>query len=398
MKALLACLLILATTLSTALANPLANLFATVPASAASLPDRVTFSVAIERGDVAQARAWLDAGLLPNFEGSLIGNGLMIGAWEGNISMMALFLSRGADVNAVNVHGETALLHASWKGHLDAVRWLVAQGAQLNRQGKAWSALHYAAFAGHEAVVRYLLTQGAEVNALSPNGSTPLMMAAREGQAEIATALLKAGAQGGINNDNGENAVRWAMRNNNVVIAREIAGSKNFAAIAAQPAGSWGQAIRSQPVPDHVDRLLQQARQKAAAGQHDAALKLYRDALATIRKAEKPVSKAAAPRAATGLVIAAQRGNPAAQTAGLRYATPVGGTTAGTAMGATAEKNDTSKSATRVATKTTTSDIADPAEELLRRARALEAAGRRGEALAAYRQAAALMRGAQAAP
>lgn len=102
MKALLACLLILATAL----------------ASAAGLPDRVRFSVAIERGDVAQAREWLAAGLPPDFEGSLIGSGLMIGAWEGSIPMMALFLSYGANVNAVNTHGETALLHASWKGIL----------------------------------------------------------------------------------------------------------------------------------------------------------------------------------------------------------------------------------------------------------------------------------------
>lgn len=392
MKKLLACLCLLATTLPAALANPLTNLFAPAPALATSLPDRVTFSVAIERGDVAQARAWLDAGLSPDFAGSLIGSGLMIGAWEGNIPMMALFLSHGADVNAVNAHGETALLHASWKGHLDAVRWLVAQGAQANRQGKAWSALHYAAFAGHADIVRYLLTQGADMNALSPNGSTPLMMAAREGRAEIATALLKAGAQGGIVNDNGENAVRWAMRNNNVVIAREIAGSKNFSIIAAQSADSWGQAMRSQPVPDNVDRLLQQARKMTAAGQHEAALKLYRDALATIRKTEKPVRRTVAPRAATGLMISAQRGNPAVQSAGLRYAPPRAGSAnlaMDSAVGTATEKISNSSSEM---------NAADPAEELLRRARALEATGQRGEALAAYRQAAALMRGTQVAP
>lgn len=388
MKKIAACLCILVITLPAALANPLANLFATAPASATSLPDRVTFSTAIERGDVAQARAWLDAGLPPDFQGSLIGSGLMIGAWEGNISMMALFLSRGANVNAVNVHGETALLHASWKGHLDAVRWLIAQGAQPVRQGKAWSALHYAAFAGHAAIVRYLLTQGAEVNALSPNGSTPLMMAAREGQAEVATTLLKAGAQGGIANDNGENAVHWAMRNNNVVIAREIAGSKNFAAIAAQPEGSWGQAIRSQPVSDRVDRLLQQARKMAVAGQQDAALKLYRDALVTLHKAEKPV-KAAESRTATGLMISAQRGNPAAQSAGLRYATPKSALATESLVGTATEKTSNSPKE---------KNAADSAEELLRRARTLETAGQRSEALAVYRQAAALIRGGQVAP
>ncbi|WP_202634695.1 ankyrin repeat domain-containing protein [Rugosibacter aromaticivorans] len=375
MKALLACLLILATAL----------------ASAAGLPDRVRFSVAIERGDVAQAREWLAAGLPPDFEGSLIGSGLMIGAWEGSIPMMALFLSYGANVNAVNTHGETALLHASWKGHLDAVRWLIAQGAQPNRQGKEWSALHYAAFAGHEAIVRYLLDLGANVNALSPNGSTPLMMAAREGKAGIVTSLLAAGAQGTIVNDNGENAVRWAMRNNNVYIAREIAGSKNFVAIA--PAATWGQAMRSQPVPDRVDMLLAQARKMAAAGQNDAASKLYRAALVAIRKAEKvekTIGKKAAPQVATGLVISAQRGNPAAQSAGLRYATP--------AIGTAAEKVMRNGILWDGASKAVTNDTADPPEEFLRRARELEAAGRRREALQAYRQAATLLRGTQTAP
>lgn len=337
---------------------------------AVGLPDRVTFSVAIERGDMAQARAWLDAGLPPDFEGDMIGSGLMIGAWEGSIPMMALFLERGADVNQVNAHGETALLHAAWKGQLAAVRWLLARGAQPNRPGKQWSALHYAAFAGHADIVSYLLAQGADANALSPNGSTPLMMAAREGRAAIASQLLDAGARSAIVNDHGENAVLWAMRNNNPDIAKAIAGSKGFSALAERPADSWGRSVRSQPIPDRADQLLAQARKMEAAGQRDAALKLYRAALTVIRKAENGAGKTATPRAVAGLVISAQRGNPAAQTAGLRYATPAAG-------------------------NPVTGDANDPAEALLRRARELEASGRRGEALQAYRQAAALLRNAQ---
>jgi hypothetical protein len=340
---------------------------------AAGLPDRVTFSVTIERGDVAQARVWLEEGLPADFAGDVIGSGLMIGAWEGNIPMMDLFLGHGADVNQANAHGETALLLAAWKGRMDAVRWLLARGAQVNRPGKQWSALHYAAFAGHADIVSYLLTQGADANALSPNGSTPLMMAAREGRAAIARQLLAAGARGAIVNDNGENAVLWAMRNNNPDIARSIAGSKDFAAIAERPAASWGRAVRSRQVPDQADQLLAQARKMEAAGQRDAALKLYRTALAEIRKAEKAAGKTATPRAVTGLVISAQRGDPAAQSAGLRYATPGAG-------------------------MPVIDDASDPAEAFLRRARELEASGRRGEALQAYRQAAALLRNAQKTP
>lgn len=364
-----------------------ALLFATASSSAAGLPDRIAFSVALERGDISQARQWLDAGLPADFEGSVIGTGLMIGAWDGNIPMMELFLAHGANIDQTNALGETALLHAAWKGHLEAVRWLLAHGAQVSRPDKQWAALHYAAFAGHEEVVRVLLARGANTDALSPNGSTPLMMTAREGHAGVAAQLLAAGARRDIVNDNGENAVRWAMRNNNLKIARDIAGSDDFAALAAQPAASWGSAVRSQPVPDLVDNLLVQARKMEAAGQRGAALKLYRAALTALHKENSSGGKKVQPaRAATGLVISARRDDPAQQTTGLRYATP--------AVGAGVGNVGAALSAGRAGdTVAPDQDSENAVDALLRRAREFEAAGNRAAALAAYRQAAAALRG-----
>ncbi len=348
------------------------------PAQAQSLPDRIRFSIVIELGDVATARDWLDAGLPPDFEGNVIGSGLMIGAWEGNIPMMELFLSRGADINKVNSSGEQALLHAAWKGKLDAVRWLVERGARLNRQGKQWAALHYAAFGGHADVVAYLLERGADINALSTNGSTPLMMAAREGKESIAKSLLAAGARSDIVNEYGDDALRWAMRNNNLKIAQEIAGQEKFAAAAAQPKASWGPPVRSQPVPDRADMMLAQARKMEAAGRREDALKLYRAALAAIRQSEARAGTASASkRATTGMVITAKRDKPGEQTTALNYATP--------AAGIEPEKIG--------AGVTASSAAADAADDWLRRAREHEAAGRRKEALQAYRQAAASLRG-----
>ena len=94
-----------------------------LPVRAAGLPDAARFSNAIEQGDIAQAREWLDNGLPPDFEGKAIGTGIMIGAWEGNIAMMDLFVSRGADINKANSLGEQALQHAAWRGHLPVVRF-----------------------------------------------------------------------------------------------------------------------------------------------------------------------------------------------------------------------------------------------------------------------------------
>lgn len=354
-------------------------LIAAIPLRAASLPDAARFSIAIEGGDLALAREWLDAGLDPDFEGKLIGTGLMIGAWEGNIPMMELFVARGADINKANSVGEQALLHAAWKGRLAAVRWLVEHGARVNRQGQEWAPLHYAAFAGHAEVVSYLLEHGADINALSTNGSTPLMMAAREGKEAIAKTLLAAGARRDIVNERGDDALRWAMRYNNLQIAQEIAGSEKFAVVAAAPVATWEAPVRSQPVPDRAELLLAQARKMEATGRREDALKLYRAALVAIRQAEVVAKKAAvAARSATGMVISARRDKAAAQTAALSYATP-------------AVERDSSKAG---AGGTAGSAVIPPdmVDDWLRRARELEAAGRRKEALQAYRQAAVALR------
>lgn len=341
---------------------------------AAGLPDPVRFSAVIEQGDLRSAREWLDSGLPPDFEGAVIGSGLMIGAWEGNIAMMELFHARGGDINKTNKLGEQALQHAAWRGKLAAVRWLVERGAQVNRSGREWSALHYAVFAGHADVAGFLLSRGADVNALSTNGSTPLMMAAREGHESLARSLLAAGARRDIVNERGENALQWAMRHNNLSIAREIGGSVDFAAAAVRPAVTWGPAVRSQPVPDRAESLMAAARRMEADGRRDEALSLYRAALAAIRQADAARKLAPAPaRAASGMVITAKRDKPEAQSASLSYSTPA--------------LPDTGAAAPAVATP-------DASDDWLRRAREYEAVGKRKEALQAYRQAAANLRAA----
>lgn len=281
--------------------------------SAAAAPEvsPVTFGLAIERGDVDQARRWLDGGLPVDFVGDRVGTGLMIAAWEGNVRMMELFVQRGARLDAVNRNGEQALQLADFKGNFEAVKWLLDHGAPLERRGNEWGALHYAVFNGHRELAQYLINRGANVNARAPNLATSLMLAAREGQEALAEDLVKAGADPSLTNDLGETPLAWAMRHGNASIAKLVSSPEAFAnAVRNQPA-QIPPPVRSVAAPQQIEDLLRRIRQAEGQNLPTAGL---RKQLATVllrqREENKRTLAEAEKRnagAVKGIVITAQR-------------------------------------------------------------------------------------------
>jgi hypothetical protein len=209
------------------------------------MPDAARFGARMELGDIDSARAWLDAGLDPDFTADRIGTGLMIAATNGNIPLMQLFADRGAKLDKTNSADEQALMHAAWRGKLDAVKWLVARGAKINREPMKWTALHYAVFAGHEEVAAYLIEQGANINARSTNGSSVLMMAVFEGHEQLARRLIAGGADTSARNENGDGALEWAFKYKHPAIARIVADKKSYDEAAELPQAYWGEVMRS---------------------------------------------------------------------------------------------------------------------------------------------------------
>ncbi|GAB4165607.1 MAG: hypothetical protein Fur0039_01760 [Rhodocyclaceae bacterium] len=284
----------------------------------AALPDPVRFGVAIELGDAKLARNWLREGLEPDFMADRIGSGLMIAAWEGNIPMMRIFLEAGADIDRTNAHDEQALMLAAWKGHADAVRWLLDHGAAINRRGSLWSALHYAVFAGHAEVARLLIERGADVSARSPNGSTVLMMAAREGREDLARLLVANGADTAATNDAGEDALAWAIRHRNFGIARLVSSAERYARAARAPRDIQA-APRSLPAPARMDEILRAMRIAEAEGRPvDALRSAYLEAFAEMMKDPGSVA-GEEPPVPESLEISAVRGRPGRERAHLVY-------------------------------------------------------------------------------
>ncbi len=112
-----------------------------------------------------------------------------------------------------NAHDETPLMMASIRGMDVLAKLLIDRNADVNKT--AWTPLHYAATSGRLVVMNLLLDHHAYINAPSPNGTTPLMMAAMYGTPSAVKLLLEAGADPTIKNDLGLSAIDFALRESN---------------------------------------------------------------------------------------------------------------------------------------------------------------------------------------
>lgn len=164
---------------------------------------------AVTMDDAATVRRLLASGADPNGRDGQGDPALYVALREDALAAArALLQSTQLDVNQSNASGESPLMMAAFRNHMDLARELVARGATVNQDG--WTPLHYAATRGHSDMMQFLILQGSNINALSPNGTTPLMMAAGYGTLEAVRLLLKYHADPQIKNQQGLTALDFA--------------------------------------------------------------------------------------------------------------------------------------------------------------------------------------------
>jgi uncharacterized protein len=101
---------------------------------------------------------------------------------------------------------------AAQQGDREAVRTLLKQAADVNgAQGDGMTALHWAAMKNDAELAKMLLYAGANARAMTRIGNyTPLLLAAKNGQAAVMTPLLAAGADVNATTSNGTTALMLA--------------------------------------------------------------------------------------------------------------------------------------------------------------------------------------------
>lgn len=169
------------------------------------------FFQAIKLDDTRTVQALLVRGFDPNTMGPDLQPAL-VHAIRGSSVKTSAVLARHTKtkVEFRNQNDESPLMLAALKGLTEVCEILIDREADVNKPG--WTALHYAATGGHVPVIRLLLEHSAYIDAASPNGSTPLMMAAMYGFDASVYELLESGADPMLKNAMGLNAVDFAIK------------------------------------------------------------------------------------------------------------------------------------------------------------------------------------------
>ena len=110
-------------------------------------------------------------------------------AQHGHQECIESLVQAGADVNATDHFGNTALKNAVQNEHLDCVNSLIKAGANVNT-----ASLFAAIDSGHMDCIDLLIKAGADVNGYGDLGFTPLMVAAIRDDKELAMYFIEKGA------------------------------------------------------------------------------------------------------------------------------------------------------------------------------------------------------------
>lgn len=118
-------------------------------------------------------------GALQAMDTSELNEQFLQAAVKGNIDQVAQLLEKGADVNAKNRYGETALTGAAAHGKYDTCQLLITHGASVNEKSRdGRTALINAATGGFKEICALLIKSGADVNAQDRRQKTALGQAA----------------------------------------------------------------------------------------------------------------------------------------------------------------------------------------------------------------------------
>ncbi len=189
-----------------------------------SLGTAATLPEAAKRQDRAAVTAALQSGAEVNAAEPDGTTALHWAAYQDDRELAKLLLGKGAQVGAKNRYGVTPLTLACTSGSPEMVKLLLDAGADPNTALPGGeTALMTASRAGMTGAVKLLLAKGADVHAKEARlGQTAVMWAAAEGHADTVDALVKGGADFRARVESGFNAFLFAAREGRIEVVKVL--------------------------------------------------------------------------------------------------------------------------------------------------------------------------------
>jgi len=177
-------------------------------------------------------------------------------AMNGDLEAVRTLVREGADVNAAQGDGMSALHWAAESGLVEMTDMLIYAGADLEAVTRIGdqTPLHLASRAGMGATVEALLKAGADANGTTATGgATALHLAAASGSADAISLLLEAGADvDALDRARGQSALMFAAAFNRVAAIHALIDGGADHTLASR--------VESMPERQQADRVAGQRR------------------------------------------------------------------------------------------------------------------------------------------
>lgn len=152
-------------------------------------------------GNLEEVRSLIKSGADLNAKNTLGYSALLMASERGHSDVAKALIEAGADVNTARDDGVNPLFLEAQRGNIELVKLLVSKGAKVNSVvGEMRYTPLYVSIdrpiIKHEHIetAKFLIERGADVNAQTEYGSTPLIEASQRGLDDVVTLLLARGA------------------------------------------------------------------------------------------------------------------------------------------------------------------------------------------------------------
>ena len=167
-----------------------------------------------------------------------------------NVVAVSQLILKGADINATNEQGRTAIHLAAIEHASDVLEHLLKGKVLLDLSDQLGQMpLHYAAFSGNVAVIHMLIRAGAPINALNKEGDSALCIASLEGHIGAVTALLNEGADYSLCDHTGLTPAQIALNQDHIELVSRFRSYSKDPSLELSAISCLPEALRASLIP-----------------------------------------------------------------------------------------------------------------------------------------------------